>query len=221
MSCLLSRGAVLRQMADHLGAWQADQEAAELARTSEVGTHWAGRRWAALALDAAALGRTDEALKYIEAGHQAKPGESRHLLALTHAHGTVLLALGRPAAAREIAAALGEQAAVTGVQRYRMPALLLSAAATAALGDAEAAAEAYSLAAKEADGMGRMALLWRALAGLAEMQRVTGRTQESAASARRAWEIINRLVATVPDERLRTVFLQSATAQRVLTLAGG
>jgi hypothetical protein len=33
--------------------------------------------------------------------------------------------------------------------------------------------------------------------------------------------IIDRLTATVPDERLRAVFLQSAKAQRVLLLAGG
>jgi len=50
---------------------------------------------------------------------------------------------------------------------------------------------------------------------------VLGRTQESAASAGRAREIINRLAATVPDERLRAVFLLSAKVQRVLVLAGG
>jgi hypothetical protein len=52
-------------------------------------------------------------------------------------------------------------------------------------------------------------------------QRVLGRPEESAASASRAREIIDRLAATIADERLRAVFLQPAKAQRVLLLAGG
>ena len=52
-------------------------------------------------------------------------------------------------------------------------------------------------------------------------QRVLGRPQESEASAGRARGIIDRLAATVPDERLRAVFLQSAKVQRVLVLAEG
>jgi hypothetical protein len=64
-------------------------------------------------------------------------------------------------------------------------------------------------------------VLWRALAGLAGAQRALGQEEESAANARRAREIVGRLAATVPDERLRAMLLQSAKVQRVLTLAGG
>ncbi len=47
-----------------------------------------------------------------------------------------------------------------------------------------------------------------------------GRSGEAASTAGRAREIINRLAATVPDERLRAVFLQSPKVQRVAALAG-
>ena len=61
---------------------------------------------------------------------------------------------------------------------------------------------------------------WRALAGLAEAQHAVGDRDEGTASARAGQDIIERLAATVPDERLRATFLQSARVQRVLTLAG-
>jgi hypothetical protein len=189
-------------MEDLHGAWQADREAADLAGTSEVRAYLAPIRYSYLALDAAALGRTDEALEYVREARRALVKGQRldDQLEVIHAEGRV---------------------AATGARHYRVPALLLAADAMFALGGAEAAAQAYGVAAGEAERMGRPPALWRALAGLAEAQRVLGRPQESAASARRARETIDRLATTVPDERLRAVFLQSARVQRVLILAGG
>jgi len=223
MLCLLMRGSVLREMEDVRGAWQVDREAADLARIGEFGAFWAPFRYSCLALDAAALGRTDEAFVHIEEARRALVGGQRldDQLEVIHAEGRVLVTLGQAAAARDAATALAERVAATGAGHYRVPALLLSADATAALGDVEAAAQSYGVAAQEAERMGRTPALWRALAGLAEVQRVLGRSQESAASARRAREIIDRLAATVPDERLRAIFLQSPKVQRVLVLAGG
>lgn len=223
MRCLLSQGALLREVEDVHGAWQVDREAADLAGTSEFRAFFAPSRAAFLALDAAALGRTDEATAHIEQARRALLGTRRidFQLEVIHAEGRVLLALGQAMAARDAATALAERVAATGAWHYRIPALLLSADATAAMGDAETAAQAYREATEEAERMGRTPALWRALAGLAETQRMLGHAQESAASAGRARAILDRLAATVPDERLRAVFLQSAKVQRVLVLAGG
>ena len=223
LTSLLAQRSLLRELEDVHGAWKVDREAADLAGTSEVRTFWVEpRRLASLALDAAALGRPDEALERIKEAQQALVGGQRldQRLEVAHAEGRVLLTVGQAAAALDAATALADLAAATGARHYRVPALLLAADATAALGDAEAAAQSYSVAAEEAERMGRTPAMWRALAGLAEAQSVLGRSQESTASARRASESIDRLAATVPDERLRAIFLQSPKVQRVLVLAG-
>jgi class 3 adenylate cyclase/tetratricopeptide (TPR) repeat protein len=221
MLCLTARGDVLRELEDVHGAWQADREAAELARTGEFGAYWAARRRAYLALDAAALGRTDEALAYIEDARRALASGQRFdsEAEVIHAEGRVLLTLGQAEAARDTATALDEAVASSGTLSFRVLALLLSADSTAALGHTEAAAKTYGEAVEEAERTGRTPVLWRALAGLAEVQRKLGRAQESAASAMRAKAVIDRLSATVPDERLRANFQQSAKVQRVVALA--
>ncbi len=78
----------------------------------------------------------------------------------------------------------------------------------------------YVAAADEAERLGRMPVLWHALAGLAEAQRSMGKSDQAAECAGRARQIIERLAATVPDERLRATFLQSSKVQRVMSLAG-
>ena len=98
--------------------------------------------------------------------------------------------------------------------------MLLLADATLALGDLSGAVVAYEAVVEEAHDLGRTPVLWRALAGLGEAQRALGQAEESAANARRAREIVERLAATVSDERLRATLLQSAKVQRVLALAG-
>jgi tetratricopeptide (TPR) repeat protein len=223
MTCLLAQGVLLREMEDVHGAWQADRETTDLAGTSESRAFWEPFRCSCLALDAAGLGRTGEALEQIEEARRALVGGQRldHQMEVAYAEGRVLVTLGQAAAARDAATALAEKVAATGARHYRVPALLLAADAMFAPGDAGAAAQSYLVAAEEAERMGRAPALWRALAGLAEAQRVLGRPQESEASAGRARGIIDRLAATVPDERLRAVFLQSAKVQRVLVLAEG
>ncbi len=220
---LINLGMVHREIEDFHGAWQADREAIDLARTGEVGVHWMPIVCSSYALDAAALGRLDDAEAYIEEAQRALaegPNRADFLQEVTHAEGRVLLALGRTAEARDTATILSEMVAATGTLHWRVSALLLRADATLALGDAEGAAPAYAAAAEEAERQGRPPALWRALAGLAEMQRMLGQVQESVASAGRAREIIERLAASVPDERLRAAFLQSTKVQRVVTLAG-
>jgi hypothetical protein len=110
--------------------------------------------------------------------------------------------------------------ATDGVEHWRAPALLLEADAALAMGEHGAAATLYEAAIQEATHRGHLPIQWRALAGLAEAQRASGHPDATAASARRAKEIIERLAATVPDERLRATFLQSQRVQRVVALAG-
>ncbi len=176
-----------------------------------------------LALDEAELGRPDEAQARIEEARRSlRVGQSRHDYAheVAHAEGRVLLALGRPAEALEAAKVLLEEVAASGALHWRTPAMLLLADATFALGDQAAAVPVYEAVVEEAQGVGRTPVLWRALAGLGEAQRALGQAEESAARARRAREIIDRLAATVPDERLRATFLQSTKVQRVAALVG-
>jgi predicted ATPase/DNA-binding SARP family transcriptional activator len=223
MECLLTRGSILREIEDPNGAWEADREADDRARAGGFEPYNAPFRRACLALDALALGRTENAAAYIEEGRRFLAAEHRleSELEVAYAEGRLLLAFGRAAAARDMAGGLAERATATGARHYHVPALLLAADAAIALGHGEAAAQSYSTAAAEAERTARTPALWRALAGLAEAQRILGRERESAASAARAQEIVERLAATVPDEQLRTVFLQSAKVRRVLTLAGG
>ena len=214
---------VHREMEDPHDARQAAHEAVEVARPGEVGGFRMPTVLSSLALDEAALGRTDAAQAHIEEARRSlRMGQSRadEAHAVAHAEARVWLALGRPAEAREAAKALLEEVAVSDDLHWRAPAMLLLADATFALGDQTAALPTYEAVIEDAQDLGRTPVLWRALAGLGEAQRTLGRAEESAASAWRAREIIDRLAATVPDERLQATFLQSTKVQRVAALAG-
>ncbi len=220
---LLCLSLVRRELEDFQGAWQADQEAADLLGAGEVGGFWRPSVLASLALDAAALGRTDDAQAYVRDARRAVtegPTRGDFPEEVAHAEGRVLLALGRPADARAAGLALADLVSTTGRRHWRVPAMLLQADAAAGLGDAAEAAALYGGAAEEAGRLGRLPGLWRALAGLAEARQAMGCGPDAAASARRAREIIDRLAATIPDEGLRATLLQSARAQRVAALAG-
>ena len=211
------------EMENHTDAWQTAHEAIELARTGEDFGALLMWNLSSLALNEAALGRTDQAHARIEEARRSlRVGQSAADYAhdLAHTGARVLLALGRRAEAREAAKVLLEEVAASDNQHWRTPAMLLLADATFALGDQAAAVQVYEAVVEEAQGLGRTPVLWRALAGLAEAQRALGQAEESASSARRAREIIDRLAATVPDERLRATFLQSTKVQRVAALAG-
>jgi class 3 adenylate cyclase/tetratricopeptide (TPR) repeat protein len=215
-------GRTHRELEDYTGALQADQEAVELAHRS-AGGGWMPLMLACLAIDTAWLGRTADALKYIGEARRALEETQARLdfpQEVTHAEGRILLTLGSAADALDRARALSNMVAATGTLDWRVPALLLWADATTALGDPEAAVPKYVEAAEDAERLGRLPARWRALAGLAEAQRALGRSDDATASARRAREIIERLAATVPDERLRAIFLQSSKVQRVVALAG-
>ncbi len=210
-----------RELEDHHGAWQLDREAADLA--GKVGGGWVPIVLAWLALDLAALGRGEEAETHLRDARRALQQTQTHLdfdQTITHAAGKILLALGRPMEALQAADRLTDLVAGTGTLHWRVPSLLLRADAAAALGESQAALSTYRRAAEEAERAGLLPAMWRALVGRAEMQRATGDAPGATASAVRAREIIERLAATVPDERLRAVFLQSAKVQRVAALAG-
>ena len=223
MSNLWSLNGIHRELEDFHGAWQADREWADLARTGEVGAFLMPARLSALAFDSAALGRMDEAMAHVQEARRAL-GEGQTRMDFpeeaTHVEGRVFLVLGQAARALDSARRLFQMVVANGTLHWRVPALLLSADATASLGELVTAASTYRAAAEEAERSGRAPALWRALAGLAETQRALAHAQEATASAGRAREIIDRLAAAVPDERLRATFLQSAKVQRVLALAG-
>ena len=222
VSSLLEISMTHRELEDYHGAWQADWEAIELAHAGEVAAYWMPIVLSSLALDSVALGRSDDARSYIEQARRAlAEGTNRADFPqeVAHAQGRVLLALGQAEVAQAMADSLLKMAVAAGTGHWRIQAMLLKAEATAALGDPTAALPVLRTAAEEAERLGRMPAVWRALAGLADAQQVLGQAQESAASARRAREIIDRLAATVPDERLRAVFLQSARVEHVVAMA--
>ncbi len=219
---LLAIGMLHREMEDPLGAWQADHEAMELA--GKVGGGWMPQALATVALDAAALGRLNEAETRIGEAQRALEG-SRVTMdfpqEITLAKGRILLAAGRAADARRVSKALVELASANRtIRHWRVPALLLDADAAAALDDGQAATSIYMEAIEEATRAGLLPSLWRALAGLAEVQRARGQHDDAAGTARQARDIIERLVGTVSDERLRATFQQSAKVQQVMSLAG-
>jgi class 3 adenylate cyclase/tetratricopeptide (TPR) repeat protein len=218
---LLALGAVRRELEDYRGAWQADREAADLA--GRVGGAWMPRVQVSLALDAMAIGRMYESEAFLsEARRVLSETQSREDFALEamEAEGRMRLAQDRPAEARAIANALAEMLTAGGVEHWRAPALLLESEAAMAIGEPQAAVRLLEAVVQETEARHRLPLQWRALAGLAEAQRAIGHSSDAAAAARWARGVIERLAATVPDERLRATFLQSAKVQRVNALAG-
>ncbi len=174
---------------------------------------------AGLALDDAALSRVDEAA--------ARTREARDILEtvqtrldfpqlITYAEGRVHLAAGEPEKARETAERLRNLAASAGTSYWTAPALLILGEAEAAVGDYEAAARAFLESATEAERRGGLPALWRALAALADTQRLLNQRDDAEETARRARGIIEQVGASVADERLRAIFFQSPRVQRVL-----
>jgi tetratricopeptide (TPR) repeat protein len=222
---LLGMAGLYRELEDYHSAWQCDREAAQLAAAT---SGWAGWHlpWALalLAVDDAALGKGEQARAHI--------GEARQALAETescldfqqrvpYAEARVLLAAGQHAKATETAKAVVKSAVATGRLYWRVPAMLIVGDIAASRKRWADATRAYASAAEEAERVGRAPALWRALAGLAEGQEARGLKEDAAQSAGRAREIVERLAAVVPDERLRATFLQAAKVQRVMALAGG
>jgi class 3 adenylate cyclase/tetratricopeptide (TPR) repeat protein len=223
VSSLLEIGTTHRELEDYHGAWEADRQAIERAHAGEVAAYWMPIVLASLALDSVGLGRSGEARSYIAQARRALlEGTNRADFPqeVAHAEGRVMLAQGYAKQAHGAAKALVELAIATGTLHWRVSGLLLLAESTAALGDPGAAVPVYQAAAEEAERLDRAPALWRALAGMAASQRAMGRAPEATASARRAREIVESLAATVPDERLRAMFLQSAMVQGAAPLAG-
>jgi class 3 adenylate cyclase/tetratricopeptide (TPR) repeat protein len=212
---------VYRELEDFRSALQADTEAVRPAQ--EVARSWGSVVHASLALDFLGLEQIDEAQRHLAQARQVLAAFGPRIdtaQEVAYAEGLLSLAGGRPAEALRFAqalAALGEPAAPP---HWRVPALLLEAEAAAALKDRTTAISLYLQTAEEAERSGQLPLLWRALAGLAEVQRDAGTPSDAVATARRARETIERLAATLADERLRAVFLQSPRVQRVVALAG-
>ncbi len=125
---LLGLSRVYREVEDFLGAWRADCEAADLVRGAEAGMFWFPSVLSSMALDAASLGRLDDAQTHIEEARRVlaeRPNRSDFPQEVTYAEGRVLLVLGRSAEARDAANALFEAVAATGTLHWQVPARLL------------------------------------------------------------------------------------------------
>jgi len=209
-----------RELEDFHNALQTDSLAADLVK--EVARSWGAVVHASLTLDLIGLGQIEEAQGHIRTARQVLATIGPRIDSaqeFAYGEGLVMLAAGKAAEARLAARALADLAKTAGTPHWRVPAMFLEAEATAALGDALGAIALYQKAAEEAEGSGQQPLLWRVLAGLAEIERAAGNPSAAAVAATRAREVVERLAATVPDERLRAVFLQSPKVQRVAALA--
>jgi len=218
---LLALGVAHRELEDYHAALDADREAVQLAR--KVGGAWLPFALAALAVDRAAVVRRDEAPELITQARQVlAEGQSR--LDLPQQVGLLEAqmhhVLGNAAETLRSGMELQTLAEQTGTgDHWRSSALLLQAKGAASAGDAPAAIRLYEQAAVEAERTGRLPVLWRAQAGRAQVLHGLGRHEEAAAAARPGKEIVERLAATIADERVRAAFLQSAPVQRVFALA--
>jgi len=218
---LMALAEAYREIEDHHGAWQMDREAADVARGVRGG--WLPQILAGLTRDALTLGRISDAeVAFREAGESLESTQTRmeFPLDLAEAEGRLHLARGHPDEARRAAQTLAQMAADSGIRHWSVPALLLDADALVVMNRQDEALAQYAAAAQESERVGRLPALWRALAGLAQAQNVRG-VPQAAETARRACEIVDRLAASLTDERLRAVFMQSERVQRAMTLAGG
>ncbi|HEV8338636.1 MAG TPA: tetratricopeptide repeat protein [bacterium] len=219
---LLIIGRVHRELEDYAGALATDEEA--LALGHQVRGVWLPVIRASLAADKAALGRWEEAETEITRARRAlEETETRLDFAeeVAYLEGLSEILHGRPAEAHRIAEHLARLVEIGEAKHWRVPGLLIAGEAAAALGEHTDALGQFQEAAREAETTGRLPALWRALAGMTEVHKTQGRPGEASASAQKGREIIERIAASVPDERLRAVFLHSRRVQRVLALAGG
>jgi len=214
---LVTLGSAYRELEANHDARQADEEAVHLA--SQVGGAWMPWVLAGLALDDAALSRIDEAAARLREARDFLEAVQTRLdfpQLVTYAEGRVHLAAGEPEKARETAERLRDLAASTGTHYWTALALLILGEAAAASGDHEAAARAFRESAGDAERRGGLPALWRALAALADTQRLLNRPDDAEETARRARQIIEQVGASVADERMRAIFFQSPRVQRVL-----
>ena len=219
---LMALAEVYREIEDFHSAWQTGREAAAVARGIKGG--WLPPILAGLARTAMMLVRIDDAgAALAEAGESLDGMQTRvdFPLDIAEATGRLHLAKGRPEDARLVAQSLFAAAEQSAMRHWCVPAILLEADALVQLHRGEEALRRYEDAARESERLERPPTLWRALAGLAEAQRLLGRSDAATETARRAATIIDRLAATVTDERLRATFVQSDRVQRVMALAGG
>ncbi len=217
---LMAAGIAFRELEDYQAAWQADQEAVDVA--ARAGGAFVPLVLAGMARNALALGRLGDASEFIlRARDEISRSQTRleFLESVTHAEGHVWLAQGRVADAAAAAHAALD-AAASGARHWTMAALLLAGDCAAATGEWHDAAQRYRHAAERASQTMSPPSQWRALAGLAETQHAVGHREAASAAAQSARNAIERIAATVPDERARATFLQSARVQRVVTLSG-
>ena len=213
---------VYLEIEDAQSARQAGSEAAVIARGTRGG--WLPQILAGVARSAIRLGMVDEAdaaLREARKSLEATQTRVDFPCHITEAEGRLNLAKGRPLDAWQAARALTALAEDHDMRHWSVPAMLLEADALLALDAADKAAQRYEEATREAERVGRPPMTWRALAGLAEARRRLGRSEAATEAAERATQIVERLAATLDDERLRATFVQSERVQEVKTLAGG
>lgn len=220
---LYGLGALHRELDNVPAAAEADREAAEHAGL--VGGGWLPVVRAAQALDAARLGDHDGAAAHLDGAWRTLEQRGRAAdfqQEITLAEGHVMLERGAPDAAAAAADRLLRIASETGTEdRWRASALALKAHAFLKRGDPAEALRLFEDAAAEAARVDSPPLRWRALAGAAIAQQALHRSDDARHSARQAREIIDRLAATLPDERLRAALLQSSAVQSVASIAAG
>ncbi|MGH2627172.1 MAG: hypothetical protein ACRDHY_11030 [Anaerolineales bacterium] len=178
---LRALGMLHRELEDYNGAWPFDHEAADLSRLA--GGSWRPVVLSGLALDAAALGRLDDARALLsDARREIGQQETRvdFLQEVAYAAGRLHLAAGEPGAALTEARELHRLAEEAGSEHWRGPGFLLEADALMAEGDPPAALRRYQDAVQESERLGRLPLLWRALAGAVESQQGLGRSADAA-----------------------------------------
>ena len=82
-------------------------------------------------------------------------------------------------------------------------------------GDLEEALEALEDAHARAEAIGGQLILWRTDATLGEVHHAAGRDAEASAAYRRAWDTLQAIVATLPDEAARNSMLASPLIARL------
>ena len=179
-----------------------------------LGTATGAIAWAELGFCAAAMGNLDEASEMFQKGLET-PSAPMNMMRPRLLIGSALVALARDdpnEASKLVGGARGLAEAVQMKQFYPLVEFA-DAQVRAAQGDVEKALEGFAAAEELALAMGMRPLVVHARAGAAQALGASGRADEAKEKLSQAREVVEEIAGLFEDDKLRTMYLASATGK--------
>jgi tetratricopeptide (TPR) repeat protein len=212
-----------RELQDFDGAFKHDQEGLNVARQYHV-LEAEANSLINLGIDHTNQGESEETISAFRETHEIFERDAwfrwRYNIRLEAATAWYWLRGGDTNQAREFADRLLETASEYEVHKYVAEAHRLKAKIAIATGDLYAAEREFSAALDELQRYPAPLVEWKTYAALGRMESSRNNTDAAIDAFARAAEIVNACAASVTDESLRAIFVNSPAVRGVLTGAG-